>query len=196
MPKTLLPDNIDAIVKSKEHLLAVVFSKVNSPYYHIALEAAQSAYLCMEWIADGNKKFHLIAFSRDPSNVACAQTVLSYALDWKGTRVYAGGKLLTRTYYARKVINCYAEACNSLDWKAHCFEVIDDPTLNFATQMHMATHGIEIKRYTSPCKLLSLYIDCDQDHPASIHDQIHAIAVERDCAWCPNFDEKNFKSVK
>ena len=190
-----LPDAVRAIIESHEHLLSVMFPKINSPYYLPAIESAQSAKIHYQWM-NGKRQFHIIAFNKDRASVACAQTILDYALNWKGTKVYSRGQLLTRIYQIKKVLQCYADASNSRDWRAHCFEVTEgDPTLDYATRRHMVRHGIREKRYTSPCKLITLYIKCDQDHPASIHDQIHAIAVERDCAWCPNFDEKNFKNI-
>lgn len=217
-PATQGATAIDLIGDSLSHPLAVAFSKSGSPNYGAAVELAKSASKYAEK-AVGRTVMHMAAFSSDRLQMSRALALLRYIKGLKSTQLYAGGKLLISAHRTEEVINCFltAAACN--DWRAHCHRTIRNP---FATteertrwiegDLAMPGFGringrlavIEPKSqpaqgYRFPCKFMTRYGEIhfrlDPGHAASATDQIQAMAVAQDCAWCPNFKPEDFKKL-
>jgi hypothetical protein len=201
--------DVDLIADSLSHPLAIAFSKTSSPNYGAAVELAMLGSKYAE-LALGKSILHLAAFAADRLHMSRALALLRYIKSWKSTQIYAAGKLLYSAHSTEQAINCYltAAACN--DYRAHCHQVISNPFADSDDRIELAPTGVIIgnaagtKRtrfgeYMLPCRNLTyagaIYFRLDRSHDVSSADQIQAVAVSKDCAWCPNFKPGNFRRL-
>jgi|WetSurSiteA1Bulk_404760.scaffolds.fasta_scaffold00097_8 hypothetical protein len=175
---------IDPFVESVNNMLVVAFPKSTSKNFSFALSLAESASKFATVEING-KNMNVAVFSMSPSDSGKAKLLLNYTGSWKGTMVFQGGRLISgnsSTYEIEKVIDCYTQAESCRDKKAHCNSIITNWDLK--------------EEYLFPCKLISYYFKPQYEHPSSIQDQIHALAVSHNCHWCPNFTPDTFKEIK
>lgn len=177
-PKEL--HRLDPFLESVGKLLVVAFPKSTSKNFAFALSIAESASKFAVAEING-KAMHVAVFNFTPADAGKAKLLLSYANSWKGTLVFQGGNLLHSSYRVAGTIECYITSESCRDKRAHCNTIIDNYNLN--------------ERYLFPCKLISYYFRPMPEHPSSIQDQIHALAVEHSCNWCPNFNTDTFKEL-
>lgn len=218
LPEKQESSSVDLIKDSLDYPLAIAFSKSSSPNYGAAVELAKLASK-YAYTPIGNSVMHLAAFSADRLQMSRAMALLRYIKGLKSTHIYAGGKLLSSAHRTEESIDCFltASACN--DWRAHCHRTIRNPfaddserTRWIGSDLAMPGFGkingqlavIEPKRkafqkYLFPCKFMTRYGEIhfrlDPHSPVSAIDQIQAIAVGQDCAWCPNFKPEDFKKL-
>lgn len=167
----------DPFVESVGQMLVVAFPKSNSKNFPFAVHVAESAYKYVVAEING-MAMHIAVLGFTNSDAGKARLLLDYTRNWKGTLVFHNGSLLGNVYNVSSTIDCYitAEAC--IDKKAHCNTVF-------------YSYGQD-KQFLFPCKFIAGYFRPDSRHPSTIQDQIQALAVERNCDWCPNFDPDAF----
>ncbi len=198
--------SVDPIADSLGHLLVVSFPKSTSQLYPLAANIAEGATKHTTIEVD-RKPVHLAAFGRSRDETARALALLRYVSGWKGTQIYAGGRLARSPQRAGEVLDCYLEASSCNDRTAHCHTVIDDP---YNTEVDAEPGGfairlsaghdpprqrVEVDRYLFPCSFAKSGFRFQTDHPASPQDQIQAGAVRRGCEWCPFFDSDAYGKV-
>lgn len=202
--------DVDLIADSLSHPLAIAFSKTSSPNYGAAVELAMlgSKYAKMDL---GNSVVHLAAFAADRVHMSRALALLRYIKSWKCTQVYAAGKLLYSTHSTEQAINCYltAAACN--DYRAHCHQVVGNPFAGIEERTARISSDVSIGsllgetladlgEYMLPCRNLAyagtIHFRLNRNAQVSPADQIQAIAVSKDCAWCPHFEPSNFRRLR
>jgi hypothetical protein len=197
-----LQNATDPVTASLDALVAIVFTKSNSKSYLLAVEISKKSSNYSEIIV-GNKLTHIAIFSSSKHDAVRSIALLELISDWKGVQIFSRGLKLDNSYYAQQVIRCFINASNCMNSAAYCQTVIDDPktetkpissTIVFSTKPKIKVEK-KIEQFTFPCKYLHGYFRYQKNHPADIFEQIQAAAVERGCSWCPNFSEKNFKSV-
>lgn len=173
---------IDLFQESINSLIIIAFPKSTSKNFSFALSIAESAsrYAITEF---NGKILHIAIFSKSASDAGKAKLLLNYTYSWKGTLIFQGGKLRDN-YTIGEVISCFIIAESCKDSKAHCLTIIS------------LESNRKIKKYIFPCKLISYYFKYQEEHPASIQDQIQALAVNRGCDWCPNFNTENFRQCE
>lgn len=198
--------NVDLIADSLSHPLAIAFSKTSSPNYGPAVELAMLGSKYAELVL-GKSVLHLAAFAADRLHMSRALALLRYIKKWKSTQIYAAGKLLYSAHSTEQAINCYltAAACN--DYRAHCHQMISNPFADSDGRIETAPTSVTIgnaagsKRtrlgdYMLPCRNLTyagtIHFRLDRSPEVSPADQIQAVAVSKDCAWCPNFKPGDF----
>lgn len=204
-----LVTKFDLSEASIDSLLAICFSKTTAQNYSISVELAKSASRYKEILIEG-KLYHFAVFSKTREDAARAISVINSSNSWKSFQIFTGGKLVQDYYTVLRVLSCYlsAEACN--DWTAHCCDVIDDPFLEKLKKSNvgelkilMCTEKpkptmkriVEVGRFLFPCKFIQPWFNFQVEHPASIVDQIHALAISKGTDWCPLFSPGNFKKV-
>ncbi len=195
----------DPFQESINNLLVVAFPKSNSKYFPFALSIAQTAsHYAVKEIS--GKQMHFVAFAPTQTDAGKASALLNYVNKWKGTMIFAGGKLISNIYGLLQVIECFLESCACWDSKAHCQLIIDDPFAETDYNLRMTIsvrideepplkQEIKIDRYSFPCKYLFSYFMFQGDHPSSPKDQIQAAGVSRGCNFCPHFNPEDFKLV-
>jgi hypothetical protein len=194
-----LPDMLEA---STDALVAIAFNKSTSPSYQVVVGLARAAADYREFIL-GTKVVHFAAFARSRADAARARALLSYVGGWKGVQVFAGGRLVQEFWSTLKVLDCYLTASGCDDWRAHCYEVMDDPATK-EPQIHgvalaisivttpIYKKQIEVDQYVFPCRQIFPQFRFEPNHPASPQAQIQAEAVRSGCDWCPNFDAAGY----
>lgn len=200
------PIVIDLVKESSKHLLAVSFSKTTSKNYPLAVNISQTALKYSEALI-GKILTHYAVFDKDADQAARALSLINIINGWKDVTIFAGGKKLQDYYRMQAVLNCYLEASGCNDYRAHCFEIINDPYSKYPRAFAMSVSikvsleiepdpdPIYVDRYIFPCKLLFHRFRFSVDHPSSAIDQIQAGAVEAGCDVCPVFDETSYKKT-
>lgn len=209
---------VDLVADSLCHPLVVAFSKSSSPNYGAAVALAQLASKYSENKA-GTSVMHMAAFAADRVQMSRALALLRYIKGLRSTQLYAGGKLLASAYRTEEVINCYltASACN--DWRAHCHRYVRNPFAGgderirwTGSDLQMPTISTSLgfprlfnpkpekfSQYRFPCKFLvrfgEIHFKLDANSPVNASNQIQAMGVAQDCAWCPNFKPDDFKKL-
>jgi len=193
---------VDLIRESSNRLVTVVFPQSPSKNFPIALSIAQQGIF--RQAAIGGRRIHIASFDKDERGAKLAIALIECVGAWKSVVIYANGQLIKNWYELKDVLTCYLESCLCTDFRAHCFQVIDDPgfsepsTLGLSISLRAGptkTAKIAVDRYTFPCKKIYQSTDIDPDHPSSHQDQIQAAAVKRLCHLCPRFDPKNYKKI-
>lgn len=212
MSTTAIQSTVDPIADSFTHLLAVCFAKTASPTYSLAVNLARGATK-YEQISIEGKIHHLAAFAKNKSDAARAITTIDYISKWKGSQIFAEGRIITNIYEIRPTLECFLRASSCNDYRAHCFNIIDDPftdlcdeqpnrvfTIRFQKEENPIKNikeKVAFDRYSFPCSFLKNrhHFSFMRDHPASPEDQIQAGAVRAGCSWCPFFNPKNYKKI-
>lgn len=202
------PELLDVFELSRNHLLAIIFSKTPSPYYKLAVNIASGAQVYRTFDID-KTTVHMCAFAKTPTESARALAVIEYVRGWANTQILVGGRMLVRNaYYLQQTLRCFQDsaACESIE--AHCVVVVTEAVrqrhvsrgggLNISITVHEGQApppepAIPLPRYEMPCKHAWQPRMLDPDHPATLAQQVQAFAVGRDVAWCPNFDMRRFK---
>jgi hypothetical protein len=197
-------DVIDPVKESTACLVAIAFQKVNSPAFASAVLHARGADVYRLGLIDG-KPFHFTIFRPNATSAAKACALLNLVSGWKGVIVSANGQLVPAWYKMLAVLDCYVTSTRCADYRAHCFTMIDDPSLvqparvgGIVISMMAGTvkeEAAEIDRYSFPCSLIVDETKLHADHPASFRDQIQAAAVKRCADHCPNFNADSFAAT-
>lgn len=202
----------DAFTLAREELMVVVFAKTSSPYYKLAVNVASGASTYREHALDGSL-VHLCAFGRTPEQAARADSLLAYTGAWASTQVFAGGRLLGGSVHsAKSTLRCYQDASECTDHRAHCHtlasDVLKPPPMTKGAgglQINLSLYegpapnpppAVPMTRYLMPCKRASHSRCLDDAHPASLVDQVQAVAVGAETAWCPLFDASKFRIIE
>lgn len=209
---------IDPIEDSLTYPLAVSFTKSSSPNYMLAVELAKQATK-YAYTNVGKSVLHLAVFSADRLQMSRAMALLDYIKGLKGTRLFAGGKLLHSTYKTEEVANCYLTALACNDWRAHCHRIIRSPFANDSARKEWIKNDLAMPGFTKigarltlfepkvkkfdqfifPCSYLvrygEIHFRLDANSEVSVTNQIQAMGVSRDCAWCPNFKPVDFRKI-
>ena len=114
--------------------------------------------------------------------------------------------MIENLYTVASVLRCYMKSETCRNKAAHCHKVVDDPfrvtpkssgggfTISI-TDKKIRKYNVEIDQYLFPCSFMEYRFHFQNNHPASIEDQIHAAAVEHGCNWCPNFRADDWQKV-
>lgn len=186
------------------NLMAVVFPKSTSSTYPLSVNIAKSAYRYGETIIE-NKIFHMALFAITREDIKRALALLNYLMSLKGFSIFINGNSYNNPYSVYSVLQCYSNAINCNDYRAHCHIVIDDPfketyrshgALSFSLQLiDKQPDNIKptvIERYLFPCKHLKQLFSFQKGHPSTPQDQIQAAGIDHHCEWCPNFHPEEF----
>lgn len=195
----------DPIAESIGNLMVVLFPKSTSKNYPLAVNIAKGAHYFDARLIDGIP-INYAVFTKNPEQAGRLQALLDFVSAWKGIQVFVDGRLEKDLIKINRVLVCYLKASACVDWRAHCFKVIDDPSLEKAKRSDlgltiritdkppMPKESIAINQFTFPCSLIYHYNVFQANHPASLETQIQAEAVQFGANWCPFFEQSNFKT--
>lgn len=206
------PELLDAFTLAREELMVVVFAKTTSPYYKLAVNIATGASRYREHVLDGTV-VHLCGFGRTAEQAARADSLLTYVTSWASTQVFAGGRLLGNSIHsARATLRCFQDASECTDHRAHCYLLSTDALVlppvsqsRGGLQINLSVYEgpaptppptVLMTRHLMPCKQAARSRCLDKDHPASLVDQVQAVAVSAETAWCPLFNATKFREIK
>lgn len=209
----------DIISESLRNPLAVAFSRSGSPNYGAAVELAKLGIKYAEQVV-GKSVVHMAVFAGDRLHMSRALALLRYIKSWKGTQLYAGGKLLFSASRVEDVISCFLTACACNDYRAHCHRIIRSPFAGTDERIRWVSNDLSISgfarvggqlvvtepkierfdRYVLPCRFLArygeLHFRLDGSPNVSPGDRLQAMAASQDCAWCPNFRPSEFEKTQ
>lgn len=173
---------------SSGNLIGIAFPKSTSKAYGETVAIAQKATSYGE-ILLGEKRFHAAVFGLDKAQASYAVMVAEAAKNWKGTKLFAQGRLLERNYNVVEVLKCYLNSLESTDTKAHCNFVYRD--------LAFYQIGKDVEKYLVPCRMLQGFTqELVRDELAAPKDMVHAGAVRRGSFWCPHFEPSIFGKIK
>jgi hypothetical protein len=172
---------------SSGNLIGIAFPKSASKSYGETVAIAQKAASYGE-IVLGQKLFHAAVFGLDKVQASYAVMVAEASKNWKGTKLFAQGRLLERNYNVVEVLKCYLNSLESADKKAHCHFLYRDLALYQV--------GKNVEKYRVPCRMLQGFTqEMIRDDLAAPQDRLHAAGVRRGSFWCPHFDAKSFRKI-
>ena len=157
--------------------LHVAFPKSPSKNFNLVM-AMLTGELTPSIVNLNKKNMYLVSFDlMNPFQCNVANNIISLTSGWKGTFIAHKGKILSSAYYLTHTLSCIARAGECDNHLAYCLK--------------------QIRNHIIPCRNLYNYsIKINLDIPASPKDQIQALAVESDVAWCPYFNIDNFKIIE
>lgn len=172
---------------SSGNLIGIAFPKSASKAYGETVAIAHKAASYGE-ILLGEKLFHAAVFGLDKAQASYAVMVAEAVKNWKGTKLFAQGRLLERNYNVVEVLRCYLNSLESSDTKAHCNFIYRD--------LAFYQIGKDVEKYLVPCRMLQGFTqELVRDELATPKDMAHAAAVRRGSFWCPHFDSAGFAKV-
>ena len=172
--ETVTGDFPEALAPSEDAIVSVLFLRSRSPSYDAAVGMAQGAER-FRW----SGKAHLAEwFELDQARATRAAALIRMAGGWKGTMVFAGGRMARSNGLVAQVLMCYADSFAVPDYRAHC---------NILSRKLYRDRDEEHEPVVVPCKqITAVYPDpFYADHPAGLSDQFAAWAVLMGCDWCP-----------
>jgi hypothetical protein len=191
---TTLPGKevLDPLDASHSFLLVVAFTHSTSREFQVVINLAEHAQkFCAVEI--GAQEYLLVGFARTPDDAARAHAVIEIVKDWHGTMVFAHGQIIPQNKALTDMLQCYVEASNCRDKRAHCVIVVvapgamsDGRISRFSKDGTMVEYETAI--YEFPCKLLSQRFLIDPNHPSSYANQTQAAGVTHGTSICPLFD--------
>lgn len=163
----------------------------SSREFPVVLAVAQAAKkFCTTQINE--QEVVLAGFANTGVDAAKAITVIEKSKGWKGTPVFAGGKVVAPGKPILDLLPCFATASACRDRKAHCSVVIQDPSVPESGVVNSFrfenTLYIDRAVYEFPCKLLFQHFSPVPGHPSRATDQTQAAGARFGADICPHFD--------
>lgn len=186
MGTELTSSSFDLAHKSLSHVLAVMFPKSKAQAYEAVVALCKGADFYAEVTLSGTL-YHCAAFGKTLEQVTRAASVVSDCNPIRGTRFFAKGFPILDGYRLYDSLKCYIQSQSCRDQRAYCNRIVS----NLFEESHTSS-----EKYLFPCSLLvdrQARLDLSHRHPASIPDQIEAMAVRLGCDWCPNLRPGDFK---
>lgn len=200
--------NIDIYNITSLRQIVVVFPKSRSNSYPAALSLAKNADQYAETVIGDNNLFHMAGFDLKPQNAQTISSILRYLNGLKGVQTYVNGNLVVNSYTMDEFLNCYINACQCNDYKAHCnavkheYDVFSgDDKQSFTVSLSLSdlfgkSPAKSEKLYLVPCNYIFNYgFRIQKNHPSSSQDQIQAAAVQRSCQICPLLKPQDFRAI-
>lgn len=189
---------------SRDHLVLVLFLRSRSDAFPWALDVARKAPLFAERDLEA-LRIHVAGFPATFDGANQAMDLIHYVRGWRGTHFYAQGRMvigdIEPAFQLEAVLKCFADSCAARDYRAHCFRLIDDPFSPLAPYRAFGQVAPKFTyfepaavegTYVFPCRHMLQWFRPQQNHPASIPDQIQAEGVARYCDVCPRFAPNDF----
>lgn len=171
-------------LQTRDHVLGVMFPKSRASAYPAVVVLCKGADQYSESNIEG-LLYHFAAFGMSQEQIGRALSVVNYVNAITAARFFAKGLPIVDVHYLYESLKCYVQVASCDDPKAHCQRVITDARIGPGA-------------YLFPCAFLTRtqsHLDLSPLHPSSMRDQIQAMAVDRGCAWCPNFKADDFREI-
>ncbi len=179
----------DIALRSRDAFVSVLFMRSRAAGFFEALEFCERAATFEHGLIRGRPYYHA-AFGKTPEQVALSCDAMRGLRGLAGLRIFCGGaEFRGRTYMFAHVLDCFMDSTKCADYRAHCHQII---MINRANGSGLSD------RFVFPCSLAYRQGGIgrlDPRHPASIPDQIQAIAVQAGCEWCPRLQIDAFRAV-
>lgn len=165
-------------------LVTVAFARSNSIQYPMAVHLARQAasYSRLDDEKDSKKEIHLAIFAKTKEQAAHAAALIRVVATWKTMQIHTSSKIDANPMQVSHVLECYFQSLALQDHRAHCYWFDRD-------SVHEEDLGQLI-----PCAQLRGYIETGlrartEDRALKIptSERVHAIAIQRNCDWCPHF---------
>ena len=201
---TILPPNarIHPLSHLYENKFVVFVSKSLSKNMPLVLNMLQQANDFAE-INIGGKTVYAAAFEVTMDKAMLLYGILDLAMTWKGFSLFYNKRVIIEYSKMMDTLNCFMKASDCNDYKAHCN--IMDRDIEYQNRMtiviSLASNPIQEKKQTTtwliPCrKLYYARRDLREDHPATMNNQLQALAINQSCHWCPFLKIDDFKIIK
>lgn len=186
------PVVLNSLQASESHsagnLIAIAFPKSPSRAYSETVALAQRANAYGEFYL-GDKLFHSAVFGLDKAQASYALMVIEAAKDWKGTKLFAQGRILVNHYNVFQVLRCYLDSLTPQDHRAHCHYVYD-----YLGNFRFGQRTAPEDRHLIPCRMLQGFTQHTVvDNVSTPEDAITALAIRRGSFWYPHFDASAYK---
>lgn len=165
-------------------LVTVAFARSNSIQYPMAVHLARQAasYSRLDDENDSKKEIHLAIFAKTKEQAAHAAALIRVIANWKTTQIHTSSKIDANPMQVSHVLECYFQSLALQDHRAHCYWFDRDSVRD------------EEPGELVPCAQLRGYIETglraraeDQSVKIPMSERIHAVAIQRNCDWCPHF---------
>jgi hypothetical protein len=184
---------LDPLDASHGFLVVVAFIHDSaSREFQVVINLAEhAAKFCAVEI--GAQEYLLVGFATTPDDAARAHAVIDIAKNWRGTMIFARGQLIKQNKALLDTLQCYVEASNCRDKRAHCVIVVVAPgAMSDGRISRFSKDGMMVEYETAiyefPCKLLSQRFLIDPNHSSSYANQTQAAGVACGTSICPLFD--------
>lgn len=158
-----------------------------------------------EIIKIGGKDVYAGGFELTLENITLVSAISEMASGWKGFSMFFNQQPLGYDGWFWHTLHCYKRALQCKDPKAHC-NIIEKPRfkdrLNLVIKIQVEPNNeqkepVHYKNYLIPCRQLNGAANrLDEQHPSSPQDQLHAMAVEKNCHWCPFFNADDYREIE
>lgn len=181
-----------------DNQLILYVAKSTSANMPLVLNMLQQANEFDE-IRIGNKPIYIGVFALTKDKLPLVFEIIKIVGDWKGFSMFLNQQYLDRFSRTYDVLSCYYQALLCHDHKAYCNLIYEDRpnTLSIVISLNPQEQEEKpIEKWLIPCrKLYYSHNRISELHPSSIEHQLQALAVERNCHWCPFFSIEDYKKI-
>lgn len=189
---------------SKQFLLVVTFNKSTSKNFQTALLWAKSAKL-FKAMPIGKDEIYLCGFDKTAEQAGAASVFLTYIENWTGKQIYIGGIVHSGSVYDLfGILDCYQKSLACPNSMSYCCVLEENVFLSHETRKTSFSISLtfdkveeepkqKLIQYVIPCQKLQ-YLKLEKaEYLGSWQEQIEALAVRQNIAWCPSFDASRFR---
>jgi len=209
LPVELSDLSIDPFELSKKWLVVAMFFQSTSKNYKEAVSIAGGASYFKQLNIDG-QIVNIAGFDKTQRDVSIFIVLQEIINGWKGSRFFAGGRVISNFYRVIETLNCFLLSLACRKYEAFCWEIMNHPFYKsdwypgIAMTISVDLSGEQEGKkedvqpdplLLKPCKRLDLR-RLSKHHPSDIVDQIQALAVEENVDWCPNFKPEDAKKIE
>lgn len=186
----LLPPDalIHPLSPAYKNKLLLYVAKSTSSNMPLVLNMLQQANEFAE-ILIGKKPIYMSAFELSKEKLPFVFEIIKIAGDWKGFSIFLNQQPLERFSRTYDVLSCYYQALQCDDHKAYCNSIYEHRPSTLSIIICLTPPEQEekpIEKWLIPCrKLYYSHNRISEQHPSSAKHQLQAMAVERNCHWCP-----------
>lgn len=154
---------------------AMVFIKPKSDNWPLVRE------MCQKWgTVHEDKGAYFAFFNGDMRSLRGLQAIFRLTYEWKSALLFIGGEWVMN-HSLGAWLDCYVQSAHAINASAYCLQ---EASTYFYNNM---------PSYISPCRFLTSLGKLSNAVPASLHEQVQALAVTAGVFRCPNFNLENFK---
>lgn len=122
-----------------------------------------------------------VLFDKSVPSLKALHNILTMITGWNSALLFVDGEC-EQPHSMTQWLGCYIHSFFATSPEAYCLKPVFTH-FGFATE----------EQYLSPCRLLGITDRITPNHPASLAEQVHSLAIDNGCFRCPNFNAENFR---
>lgn len=174
--------------------LIIYMPKSTSKNLPFALELMKKAEVFSE-LSIGKSTLYGAAFNIDPQSLIIVNSILDFAMYWKGFNVFYNGEVVNNKTGFWTTLQCLITATKCRDYRSHC-HIVQQVYVDGGGGLFGFFSKPTIDEYLIPCRQLPFsHYQVSTKHPSSIADQLQALSISYGCDWCPYLDLDNAQKL-